>query len=844
MPFKSFGIYAFAPVEVTIIREERFMTTFFLVTLALRMTACALPLPAELEEAHHWAEAKFAGLVEEMQFQSGIHVLANNDPVQMNERNGHPMRIAGRQFTRGLYCHAVSRVVVYLPGPGSRFEAVAGVDSNEQTSGGRGSVVLSVKKGDQMLWESALMREGMDGIPVAVDLGGAREFTLMVRDGGDGISCDQADWADARVILEDGSEIWLGDMQQLGVQRTPYSSDPFFSFAYGGRSSSELLGAWKLERKSVPLDEQRIQHQIVYTDPETHLVVRCVGIEYADFPVVEWTLYFKNGGSVDTPILSDIKAIDDRFERSGNEEYVLHRHKGDNCTADSFEPVDEALIPGTERHIANTGGRPTQTEFPYFNVDADKEGLIFVVSWAGQWAADFVRDDANGLTLRAGQETTRFKLLPGEEVRTPMIVLQFWKDNRMHAQNVWRAWMLAHSMPRPGGNLPPVPHLAACSSHQFGEMINANTENQKFFIDKYLERGLKLDYWWMDAGWYYNKTGWPHTGTWEVDLNRFPGGLRPISDHAHVKGVNIIVWFEPERVAADTWLTENHPEWIHGGAKGGLLNLGNKDAWTWLVNHVDKLITDQGIDLYRQDFNMDPLPHWQANDTEDRQGITEIRHVEGYLAYWDELIRRHPNMLIDSCASGGRRNDLETLRRAVPLLRSDYIMEPTGNQCHGYVLPLWFPFFGTGSSKTGTYEIRSTLCPHYIACWDQRDETIDWVNIKRIMDQWSAWAPNYYGDYYPLTPYSLKNTDWIGWQFHRPEAGKGMVQVFRRPDSIYSAAQLPLLALQQDAVYAVHTMDDADTVTEYTGKQLMDSGVKVAMDEKPAAVIYLYEQIK
>ena len=156
-----------------------------------------------------------------------------------------------------------------------------------------------------------------------------------------------------------------------------------------------------------------------------------------------------------------------------------------------------------------------------------------------------------------------------------MVVVQFWKGDRQHAQNVWRAWMIAHNLPRPGGALPPVPQLAACSSHQFGEMIHANTENQIFFVDKYLERGIQLDYWWMDAGWYYNKTGWPHTGTWEVDLDRFPGGLRPISDHDHAKDVDIIVWFEPERVTADTWLTQNHPDWILGGANGGLLNLGN-----------------------------------------------------------------------------------------------------------------------------------------------------------------------------------------------------------------------------------------------------------------------------
>ncbi len=239
---------------------------------------------------------------------------------------------------------------------------------------------------------------------------------------------------------------------------------------------------------------------------------------------------------------------------------------------------------------------------------------------------------------------------------------------------------------------------------------------------------------------------------------------------------------------------------------------------------------------------MDPLSFWRANDTQDRQGITEIRHVEGYLGYWDALIERHPTMLIDSCASGGRRNDLETLRRAVPLLRSDYIMEPIGNQCHGYTLASWFPFFGTGSSQTDTYLVRSTLCPHYIACWDQRDESIDWANIKRIMDQWKAFAPNYYGDYYPLTPYSLEDTAWIGWQFNRPEEGKGMVQAFRRAESICMTAQLNLKGLDPDAQYVVTNMDEAEKPIELPGKALMAEGLVINMKQKPDSAIYCYER--
>ena len=84
------------------------------------------------------------------------------------------------------------------------------------------------------------------------------------------------------------------------------------------------------------------------------------------------------------------------------------------------------------------------------------------------------------------------------------------------------------------------------------------------------------------------------------------------------------------------------------------------------MEHIGELLKEQGIDFYRQDFNFDPLPIWRANDAPDRQGITEIRHVTGYLAYWDELRRRLPTCALTP-AGAGRRDDLETLRRAVPL---------------------------------------------------------------------------------------------------------------------------------------------------------------------------------
>ena len=101
------------------------------------------------------------------------------------------------------------------------------------------------------------------------------------------------------------------------------------------------------------------------------------------------------------------------------------------------------------------------------------------------------------------------------------------------------------------------------------------------------------------------------------------------------------------------------------------------------------MITEQGIDLTPNDLNFDMLPLWRANDAEDRQGITEIRHIAGYLTYWDEMQRRHPTLLLDTCDSGARRTDMDALRRAVPLWRSDFAYEPMATQQQTYGIA-WF----------------------------------------------------------------------------------------------------------------------------------------------------------
>jgi alpha-galactosidase len=564
------------------------------------------------------------------------------------------------------------------------------------------------------------------------------------------------------------------------------------------------------------------------------------GCVYDDFPVVEWTLNLANHGDQDSALISDIQSLDTMIPLPTGANVTLHHHTGSVCRADDYRPMETPIAPGGSTRIATRGGRPSDLALPYFNVewsaDGESRGMILAIGWPGQWVARFERDSNGNLRLRTGQELTSFRLHPGEEVRTPRIALLFWKGDRTDSQNLWRRWMLAHNMPGSPANLPR-PQFVACSSHQYYEMTGADEASQKMFIDRYIEEDLKLDSWWMDAGWYPCGGEWHLTGTWEPDPERFPNGLRSITDHGHERGVGSILWFEPERVVNGTWLQTEHPEWLlQGDSDNNVLDLGNDDALNWLIDHVDRVITEEGIDLYRQDFNMEPLSYWRRNDAPDRQGITEIRHVTGVLRYWDELQRRHPGMVIDSCASGGRRNDIDFMKRSVPLHRSDYILEMHGMQSQTHGLSSWIPYQGTAVNAIDPCAFRSVMGASINSVVDLRDESLDYDLMRTLLEQWREVRDCFLGDFYPLTPYRLSHDGWIAWQFDLPEKGEGMIQTFRGEDNGVATRRIKLVRLDPTRRYHVTDADGAFDVV-MSGEELMGVGVEISLDAPAAALV-------
>ena len=648
---------------------------------------------------------------------------------------------------------------------------------------------------------------------------------------------------------------WMQTALLDGKARKP------FSFVYDGKESGTLLGKWKLDKRTRNLDARRREHTLTWTDATTGLQVCCVAVEYDDFPVVEWTVHLKNTGKENTPIVENIQGLSVRFERNAGGEFVLHGNRGDSCVAESYRPYELTLGPDFSKRFSPpvkgdmVSGKSSDGPdgWPYFNLQKPAGGIIIAVGWPGQWEASFTRYHDRGVQINAGQQLTHLYLKPGEEIRTPLIALLFWQGTDViRAQNLWRSWYLVHNLPRIVGK----PQPPASSIQVEGSLASLPK------VEAYLEAGIKPDVCWRDAGgqhtWYPNRTGpytdkmaWLNTGTWEPDPERYPQGFKPFSDKVRALGMQFLLWFEPERVGdPGSWLGKNHPEWLlPGNSNGSVLNEGNSQALSWLIHHVDGMIKSQGLDWYREDLNGAHYgTAWRKNDAADRQGITENLYVQGHLAFWDELRRRNPKLHIDSCASGGRRNDLETMRRAVPLLRSDFQF-PTmkgvieGNQGHTYGISSWLPWNGSGVYFTDSYAVRSFLLPGFGVVppgdWTKSDKAR--AAVRKAYDECRQVAPLMLGDYFPLTPYSLDTDKWIAWQFHRPDLGESLVQAFRRPNAESEMLTVKLRGLEPDSRYEVENFDGGKEAR--TGHDLMD-GFVIRLVSKPAAAVLVFRKVR
>ena len=633
-----------------------------------------------------------------------------------------------------------------------------------------------------------------------------------------------------------------------------------FVYDYG---ENEYTG-FPFEKKSETVTRVGDKEMLV----QTFAVDKCLQAtviynHYYDYGATDFTVWFENVGDKNTEVIRD-PHVNVYFD---GEDPILKGIFGDYQYR--YKPYANPLL--TDFYVSDRG-RATHYCFPYFNLEKSDGGEMLAIGWAGRWTAFF--NNENGKTLFSayyGYNIETF-LKPGEKIRSALFLLApYTVRDENYATNYWRSWFLKYNTPKydaKGNELRPFSTLSLAGDTGLPNCdgsISENKDTWKKSLDKLVEENIKFDFRWMDAGYYPDPKGksrmdyWGYVGNWEFDKEKWgENGFVESVDYAHEKGVKTLLWIEPERVCMVDDLVKNKgykKEWSIAKFHKDLPyydlhilnNIGNEECYEWTKNQVLSLLEKNKIDVYREDYNRDPAYAWDIIDKREgryRSGIGELKAVDAHYRLWEAAIdctaKYGGCAFIDSCASGGGRNDLQSLRYAVPVLRSDADRTTTSLRLSmSTSFNAWIPYNGACHLEKAAnkeceqdgimdvYTWRASYLPIMSVLGGRftQDKNYDFDMLRYGLNEWESIKDLLIKDFYPLTKWR-KGDDKTGFVAHcyfDEENKKGVILAFRQEECVDNTVELTLPSID----FKEYVLIDRDNKQEI---EVVDGKIKLIFD--------------
>ncbi len=645
-----------------------------------------------------------------------------------------------------------------------------------------------------------------------------------------------------------------------------------FSFTYGG----ELFRGFSpdnftLVEKSVEKigDKEITAFRFLFKDG---IEVTLKTVHYYDFGASEWTVWFENASDKNTKIISKLESS---VEFEGKYPTLKGIH-GDY--PDFYSPYCVDLA-GTVTSFSSDSGRATHGNFPYFNLECGDGGVMIALGWAGTWHAEFSSDGEKTVFTGGAVNGLCSYLKPGEKIRSALFVIApYLVRNEHFATNYWRSWYIKYNLPKENNKGDTIrPFSTTCIAGDTGLPNSDGSISERYFtwrpsLEKMIEEDVKVDFRWFDAGWYIAPNGdspevdwWGTVGTWEIDKNKWPDKtFLESTDFARENGMRTLVWFEPERVTDPENLAKNYgynTKWAikREGVAAISNNIGDPECFRWTVDRICKFLRENKVEMYREDNNCDAAGLWKYMDDgegEGRRGITESKFIIGHYAMWDEIIACTLSLggcgFVDSCASGGGRNDLESMRRGIPLLRSDHDRTSTAMRLSmTTAFNKWIPVCGAlNREKTDmlnpkgvldTYVWRASYLPVLnIDSQFVQDKTTDFEMLRFGMREWKRINKYFLDDFYTLTPWnnSVDKNNFTAYSFYNGEDERGVILAVRQEDCVPDTLKIKMPYIKSGSEYK---LTDADTKIEkvMSGDELMANLSVVFSQKREAKLIYI-----
>ena len=326
------------------------------------------------------------------------------------------------------------------------------------------------------------------------------------------------------------------------------------------------------------------------------------------------------------------------------------------------------LRPGTQS-ISSLRTASSHQENPFFmlarphtdNNQGAVFGFNFVYSGNFLDSVEVDQFDTTRVLIGINPDEFGWKLNSGDSFQTPEVIFSY-TDNGFNALSQQLGAFYAQHLINP--------HFA----HQERPILINNWEAtfMDFTEDKLMPivkraKELGIEMFVLDDGWFgHRDDDRSSLGDWFVDEKKFNHGIAGFAKRVHDLDMKFGLWFEPEMISIDSKLYQTHPEWMiktpgRGQTPGRhqfVLDMSRQEVVDYLFGLMSHIIQDAKLDYIKWDMNRNITEMYGADLPADQQLEFSHRYILGVYDLYDRLTKAFPDVLFESCASGGGRFDL------------------------------------------------------------------------------------------------------------------------------------------------------------------------------------------
>lgn len=585
-------------------------------------------------------------------------------------------------------------------------------------------------------------------------------------------------------------------------------------------------------------DDEAVTLDILLTDKLLNMDLHLVYTVFEDDDAFTRNVRFVNHGeeAVDLPVAlsASVDFPDHRFvmmQLSGS--WARERHL-----------YERALQPGVQS-ISSTRTASSPQQNPFLALrrpDAtESSGVVYGFSfvYSGSFLAQVEVDDygVSRVTMGINPFDFNWHLSPGDTFQTPEVVLVFSDQGLTGMSQTYQTLYrrrLASGKWRDRVR-PILINNWEATYFDFNEekLVTIAKEAKKLGIELFV----------LDDGWFGKRdSDTTSLGDWFVDERKLPNGLSGLSKKIRSLGLDFGLWFEPEMISKESRLYRQHPDWVihvpdrrmSPGRNQYILDFSREEVVDYLYERIASAIEEGNLSYIKWDMNRHMTEIFSAVRPAEQQQETGHRYILGVYRLYEKLTTNYPDVLFESCSSGGGRFDPGLLYYAPQAWTSDDT-DAVERLKIQYGTSFVYPVSSMGAhvsavpnhqvSRTTPLQTRAAVA-YFGAFGYELDVTKMSDEEKQIVKQQIAFYKAnrqlvQYGDFYRIdSPYKNGGnvTSWIVVSPDRKQALAARYQVLAEPNPPY--ARFHFKGLDPDTLYK---LDGSDRT--FYGDELMHAGL-------------------